>query len=184
MRGTLGRTFQRSEARAALWITKKDPIVPWESVNQRLDASAELFQSAVPMNLDEAVEPALFDRSPAAPQDGDLIPFDIQEENIWNAILPGKLIDRDARHLHEAPPARAVIDLAVQSEVEAQFTAGLADCGAHVMLARMVGPAGRVVAVEANPYNASVARRNRALNALDQIGQAAAVPIPRPVLRL
>jgi FkbM family methyltransferase len=48
------------------------------------------------------------------------------------------------------------------------------DAGAHqgvvaMMLAREVGPTGRVVAVEANPHNAAVARTNRDLNAMPQI---------------
>ncbi len=46
--------------------------------------------------------------------------------------------------------------------------------GAHqgvvaLMLGREVGPSGLVVAVEPNPHNASSARKNRELNAMDQI---------------
>lgn len=48
------------------------------------------------------------------------------------------------------------------------------DVGAHqgvvaMMLADLVGPSGQVVAVEATPHNADVARRNAELNALAQI---------------
>lgn len=48
------------------------------------------------------------------------------------------------------------------------------DVGAHqgvvaMMLADLVGAAGQVVAVEATPHNAEVARRNAALNGLSQI---------------
>ena len=59
------------------------------------------------------------------------------------------------------------------------------DLGAHqaviaLMLAREVGPSGRVVAVEAEPHNARIAERNRALNAAENLtvlhGAAAAAP--------
>lgn len=59
------------------------------------------------------------------------------------------------------------------------------DLGAHqaviaLMLAREVGPNGRVVAVEAEPHNARMAERNRALNAAENLtvlhAAAAAVP--------
>ncbi len=48
------------------------------------------------------------------------------------------------------------------------------DVGAHqgvvaMMLAREVGPAGRVVAMEPNPHNAAAARRNRDLNGMAQV---------------
>lgn len=48
------------------------------------------------------------------------------------------------------------------------------DLGAHqgivaLMLARIVGETGSVVAVEAEPHNAAVARENRALNAADNL---------------
>jgi FkbM family methyltransferase len=48
------------------------------------------------------------------------------------------------------------------------------DLGAHqsvvaLMLARVVGPGGRVVAVEANPHNARASRRNRDLNDAEQL---------------
>lgn len=48
------------------------------------------------------------------------------------------------------------------------------DIGAHqsvvaMVLARVVGPSGRVIAVEANPHNVAVGRRNCALNGIDWI---------------
>lgn len=48
------------------------------------------------------------------------------------------------------------------------------DIGAHqgvvaMMLADLVGPAGQVIAIEATPHNAEVARRNAELNGLPQI---------------
>jgi FkbM family methyltransferase len=48
------------------------------------------------------------------------------------------------------------------------------DIGAHqgvvaMMLAREVGPSGQIIAVEANPHNASVAMKNRSLNGMAQI---------------
>jgi FkbM family methyltransferase len=48
------------------------------------------------------------------------------------------------------------------------------DIGAHqgvvaMMLAREVGPSGHVLAVEPNPHNAAVARKNRELNGMTQI---------------
>jgi FkbM family methyltransferase len=59
------------------------------------------------------------------------------------------------------------------------------DIGAHqgvvaAMLANVVGPSGRVVAVEASPHNSSAALRNRELNGLTQIEvvQAAASDEP------
>lgn len=48
------------------------------------------------------------------------------------------------------------------------------DLGAHqgvvaMMLAQAVGPSGRVLAVEANPFNASLAERNKNLNQVSQL---------------
>lgn len=48
------------------------------------------------------------------------------------------------------------------------------DLGAHqgvhaLILARLVGPAGRVVAVEANPHEVAAAERNRQLNGVEQL---------------
>jgi len=49
------------------------------------------------------------------------------------------------------------------------FDFGAHQCVVALMLARIVGPSGRVVALEANPHNAAIARRNRDLNDAPQL---------------
>ena len=49
------------------------------------------------------------------------------------------------------------------------FDLGAHQCLIAMMLAKQVGPKGRVVAVEANRHNVSVARRNIALNRVDNV---------------
>ena len=44
------------------------------------------------------------------------------------------------------------------------FDLGAHQCVVALMLAKIVGPTGQVVAVEANPHNAEIGRRNRDLN--------------------
>lgn len=59
------------------------------------------------------------------------------------------------------------------------------DCGAHqgvvaLMLAHEVGPAGSVVAIEANPHNAELARQNAELNRRAQVEVVQAAVAARP----
>jgi tRNA A58 N-methylase Trm61 len=49
------------------------------------------------------------------------------------------------------------------------FDLGAHQCLIAMMLAKQVGPQGHVVAVEANRHNVSVARRNVALNRVDNV---------------
>ena len=49
------------------------------------------------------------------------------------------------------------------------FDLGAHQCVVAMLLCRAVGPEGRVVALEANPHNAEVARRNRELNHMAQL---------------
>lgn len=49
------------------------------------------------------------------------------------------------------------------------FDLGAHQCVVALMLAKIVGPGGRVVALEANPHNATIARRNRDLNDAPQL---------------
>ena len=49
------------------------------------------------------------------------------------------------------------------------FDLGAHQCVVAMMLSRIVGVQGQVVALEANPHNAEVGERNRALNGLEQL---------------
>jgi len=68
-----------------------------------------------------------------------------------------ELAEIDLLRRHRLKPAAHVFNIGAHQGVVA------------LMLARIVGPAGRVVAVEANAHNAAIARQNRDLNKADQL---------------
>jgi FkbM family methyltransferase len=84
-------------------------------------------------------------------------------DNDWPPLPEVELLSR-----HRLAPGALVFDLGAHQGVVA------------LMLAQAVGPGGRVVAVEANPHNAAVARRNRDLNGAGQLHIIAAAVSDAP----